>query len=157
MMSLAEMANAGVTTDDLVAALDELEPQCDSLFVLESVDWLDRAGRLPAIEERLGAVEDGVPILRIGTRITGVALSPGTRKAERQAVETVGKRAGGAALNVLVLHAHADGRAKDLADAVQHRWPVARIEIAELPATHGSNLGPGAVGIGVCPSARQGD
>jgi DegV family protein with EDD domain len=157
MISLAEMAVAGASTDDLVTALDELEPQCDSLFVPESVDWLERAGRLPAIEERLGAVEDGVPILRIGTRITGVALSPGTREAERQAVETVGKRAGGAALNVLVLHAHADGRAKDLADAVQHRWPVARIEIAELPATHGSNLGPGAVGIGVCPSARQGD
>ena len=157
MLSLAELAKAGASAEDLVAALDELEPQCDSLFVPENLDWLERAGRLPAIEERLGTTEDAVPILRIGTRITGVSLAADGQAAERKAVETAGKRAHGRALNVLVLHAHAEARAKVLADAVQHQWPVERIEVADLPATHGSTLGPGAVGIGVCPSTARGE
>ena len=157
LMTLAELAAAGASTDDLLAALDELEPRCDALFVPESVEWLDRAGRLAAIEERLGALEDGTPIVRVGTRITGVALAGDLAAAQRDAIAAVGKRAGAGPLNVLVLHAAAAARAKDLADSVQHQWPVARIELAELPATHGSQLGPGAIGIGVCPSTPRGD
>ena len=151
MLSLAELANGGASTADLLAAVDELEPRCDSLYVPAEIDWLERAGRLALVEERVGTLDDRRPVVRVGTRLTGVGAEDSFESALEAAVAKVGARAGGSGLNGSVVHAGDADCAGRAAEALKRRWNVNRIEIAGMSPTHGSLLGPGTVGIGVCP------
>lgn len=151
LMSLAGCAKAGTPVEQLLSAIDDLEPRAESLFVPADLSWLSRTGKLQILEERLGPVVGRIPIVRVGTRITGVALAERWDEAIGVAVEKCGGRAGGANLNVSIVHANAESDAANVAKLVRSAWPVSRLEITGLSATHGAELGPGAVGIGTCP------
>lgn len=138
-------------------AIDELAPQCDSIFVPGSTEWLERAGRLALVEEKLGEVEEGVPVLRVGTRITGVALEASAEAALSRAVKTAGQRAGGRPVVVTIDHACAPAVAQVAERLAREHLAVARLLVTELSVTFGSQLGPGAVGIGVAPALEEAD
>jgi DegV family protein with EDD domain len=153
MTALSPYARAGQPMEVLLAAIDLLEPYCDTLFVPASARWLAEAGRLPLIEDRIGEIAGQTPIVRAGTRITGVSLEETHSAAIERAVQIAGLRAGdGTQIIVTITHADARETATHVADLLQRRWNVVRTIITELSATLGSQLGPGAVGIGVSPA-----
>jgi DegV family protein with EDD domain len=146
---------AGWGLERVLGAIDALEPRCVSLFVPADNAWLERSGRLAMIEDRIGKIEGGAPVVRVGTRVTGVALTDTHNAAIDRAVALAGKRAGeGARLVVTVDHAANPALAETVAAKMCDRWPVERLIVTELSPTIGSQLGPGAVGIGVCPAAE---
>ncbi len=154
LIALRAADHARCSGPEVAALADELGPRCDALFVPGETEWLGRAGRLPMLEERLGPIDDNVPIVRVGTRITGVALALGHEAALEAAARRCGARAGAATpLIVTIAHADAAERAQAVAALVRQNWNVARLEITELSATIGSQLGPGAIGIGTAPAA----
>lgn len=153
LMTLSRLVDKGAELEDLVDALETLEPLCDSLFVPGELTWLERSGRLALIEERLGELEDGTPIVRVGTRITGVAKSENPTSALRAAVKAAGQRPGAATpLNVTIVHADAQSPAEQAADLMRAAYTIENITIAPLSATIGGQLGPGTIGIGVAPA-----
>lgn len=152
VMALAGATQEGWELERLLEAVEELEPQCDTLFVPLETRWLARAGRLALIEEKVGNVGDAFPIVRVSGRITGLALEPAHEKAIDRAVAAVGKRIEpGTRMEAVVTHANAPGLAEEAAARMEKHWPVARLVIGELSATVGSQVGPGAAGIGVAP------
>src|SRR5439155_27370548 len=104
------------------------------------------------IEDKVGPLEDSLPVVRTGTRLSGVAAAPSFDEALDRAVELAGRRAGDdVALVVTIDHAvNAEGAAR-AAELMEKRWKVARLVTTELSPTFGSQLGPGSVGIGVAP------
>ncbi|MFN0094949.1 MAG: DegV family protein [Dehalococcoidia bacterium] len=150
-LSLAGAVRAGWDRAKLLAAIEEAGPQCDALFVPADVAWIERAGRLPLIEEKLGPVDD-TALLRVGSRITGVARAAsqddGLTEAARRAPSrlTSGNRA-----IALVAHAVAADRAERVAQSLRRSPAIARVIVTNLSATIGSQLGPGAIGIGIAP------
>lgn len=152
LVSLSRGIARGWRCEDVLTAVDELGPRCDALFVPETAVWLERAGRLALLEERLGEVGDNVPVVRIGTRITGVALAGGLDEAIEVAVATATARAGDAgSLVITISHADAPQRAEQVTKATHSRWPAAEVIVTTLSPTIGAQLGPGAIGIGVAP------
>jgi fatty acid-binding protein DegV len=92
----------------------------------------------------------------VGTRITGVAVGDTHAAALRIAVDTAGQRAGdGTPLIVTIDHADDAELAEKVGQMMQSRWKVEQLIITELSPTIGSQVGPGAVGIGVAPVARR--
>lgn len=149
---LAERAMGGATKDDLLADVEEIEPLCDTVVVPADTMWLRRANRLASIEQKLGPVEDRLPVLRVSTRFTGLALADSFEQALEEAADRAGARADNdRRLVVTIDHAVAPDRAEQAAALMAARWNVARTIITELSPTIGSQLGPGAVGIGVAP------
>jgi DegV family protein with EDD domain len=154
LVALGVPGRARCSGPELANLADDLGPRCDALFVPAEVAWLERTGRLPLIEERLGAIDGRVPVVRVGTRITGVALEPTHAAALQCAAKRCGSRAGpGVPLIVTIAHADAPDRAQSVAALVREQWDIARLEITELSATIGSQLGPGTIGIGTAPAA----
>ncbi|GAB4328385.1 MAG: DegV family protein [Dehalococcoidia bacterium] len=149
---LGSHALAGATKDELLADVDDLEPLCDTIFVPGDTLWLRRANRLAAIEQKLGPADNRLPVLRVSTRFTGLALADTFDEALARAADIAGQRAGkDRPLVVTVDHAVAPDRAEQAAVLMAERWNVARTIITELSPTIGSQIGPGAVGIGVAP------
>jgi DegV family protein with EDD domain len=158
VMSLAGVVGEGANLEATMSAIEDLEPSCDSLFVPRTIEWLQQAGRLALLEERLGPIDSGVPIVRTGTRLMGVALAGNQEEGIQHAIEMVGKRAPNArAFNASVVHADAAGCAEGAAARLGARWPLASVSITDLSATYGTQLGPGTVGIGLCQLPERKD
>lgn len=156
LVTLAAAVRSGATRQQLLDGVDRLGPRCDTLFVPAGASWLERAGRLQLIEDRLGEVGDGFPVLRVGTRVTGVALEDSFEAAIRRAVSLAGQRGGaGTPLVVTVDHADNPKAAESAAQQARASWQVERLIVTELSAAIGSQLGPGAVGIGVAPASLE--
>ncbi|GIW17674.1 MAG: hypothetical protein KatS3mg064_0831 [Tepidiforma sp.] len=157
LTTAAGLVQEGRPLDDLLAHLEELEPRADALVVPADTRWLEESGRLALVEEKLGELEDGLPVLRIGTRVTGVARAATHEAALEEAVRRVGQRAGGAQLNVVVAHAAAPGLAEEAADRVRRAYAVERLIVTELSMAIGAVVGPGAVAIGAAPAGAGGN
>lgn len=157
LVSLAAGIAGGWDSGDVARAVEDLEPRGDTAFVPAGVEWLERSGRLRMIEERVGALDGDLPVLRVGTRVTAIARASGHEAALKHAIASVGKRAGaGVPLNVTVVHADAVGLAEEAADRMRRAYPVEHLLVGNLNATIGSQLGPGAVGIGAAPAVAEG-
>lgn len=155
VLSLSAGVRGGWTLPAALAAVDKVEPLCDTLFVPSDITWLERAGRLQLIEDRLGEIGGGLPVVRVGTRITGVAIGDSHELALKKAVDTAGRRAGDETPVIATIdHADAPELADHVAGLVRDRWNVEQVVITELSATIGSQMGPGAVGIGIAPVER---
>ena len=155
VLSLASGVQRGWDLDRALSAVDETEPLCDTIFVPAEIAWLERAGRLQLIEDRIGEIGTGTPIVRVGTRITGVAVAESHEQALRKAIDTAGRRAGDhAPLIVTIDHADAPDLADRVAAMMRARYKIETLVITELSATIGSQLGPGALGIGVAPAGQ---
>ncbi|MBI2767932.1 MAG: DegV family EDD domain-containing protein [Chloroflexi bacterium] len=153
--SLAAGIRSGWDRQTVLDKVDELGPLCDTLFVPEDITWLNNAGKLTLVEQKLGQIDEQIPVLRVATRLTGVALEQLHGRAIIRAVTLAGARGGSdRPLNVTVLHANAEARAHDVAARMRERWDVARLCVAPLSMTIGSQVGPGAIGIGVAPAVE---
>jgi DegV family protein with EDD domain len=151
--SLLAGVRGGWGRQQVLDALDRLAPQCDTMFVPAGVAWLERAGRLPLVEDRIGSVGEAFPVVRAGTRITGVALANTHDDALAEAVQRAGARVeDGQRLVVAIDHADDRALAAKVEAMMRERWPVAQAVVTELSATIGAQVGPGAVGIGVAPA-----
>jgi len=155
LLTLSEGLVRGWDRRELLDAIDSLAPRCDSVFVPASAAWLERSGRLALIRDRLGDVDGGHLVVRVGTRITGVALAETRDEALARAVAAVGQRAGDGPVVVTIAHAAAPDAAWALEQFARAELPVAQLVVTELSATFGSQLGPGAVGIGVAPALAE--
>ncbi|HMO53346.1 MAG TPA: DegV family protein [Tepidiformaceae bacterium] len=150
---LVTIANGGLGgLEEALDAIERLEPLCDTIFAPADTCWLRTSGRLSMIEERIGQLESDVPVVRVGTRITGVARASEDNFAASLASAAV-RRAGPARhLNVTIAHAEAEERATKVEAAIREAASVASIETVPLLASIGAQLGPGAVGLGVAPA-----
>lgn len=155
LLSLAPVARSGATMDALLDAIEGTEPASDVLLVPRETCWLDLSGRLGPIEERLGPLEGRIPVVRVSSRITGVTACDSFDRAIDETVERVGQRAAGRVVNVVVTHADSPQIAERTVEKMTQRWKTANIVIGELGPTIGSQLGPGAVGIGVAPAKLE--
>lgn len=152
LVALANVVAARSDLDDFLETLESIEPACDSLFVPADMDWLRRSGRLALIEERLGELDDAYPVLRVGTRITGVARAESHEEAMECAVRLVGQRAGPESpLAITVAHAGAPATAQRVAKLACAAYRDSSIATTELASAIGAQLGPGAIGIGAAP------
>ena len=156
LATLGEVARRGADLEELLEMIEGLEPKCDSFVVPAAKDWLARAGRLPLLEDRLGPFGDKALVARAGSRITGVALAATRAAALAQAVHDVACRAGGVPVNVTIVHAGAPGEAEAFAATARQSLAAARLEVSQLPMAYGALLGPGTLGLGVCPAAAAG-
>jgi DegV family protein with EDD domain len=156
LVSLAQGIAAGWERQRLLDAVDELGPQCDTLFVPHDVAWLESAGRLGPIEERLGETEGAIPVVRVSTRISGVALADTHAAAIAEAAARAGARAKpGRGLIVTIDHAVNPDLASAAAAEMSRRWKISKLITTALSSTIGAQLGPGAVGIGVAPAQED--
>ncbi len=111
----------------------------------------------PTLERTLSALcpADGPMAILDPCAGEGVALAEAHESALAKAVDLSGTRvAEGTPLNVTIVHAEAHARAEQVEGMMRERWKVARLFITPLSMTIGSQVGPGAIGIGVAPAVE---
>ena len=140
----------GTTDEEISALVDRFRAECEVVFTVETLEYLQRGGRIGRAQAIAGSLLSLRPILGVEDgEVVAVARVRGRAKAlaefERR---LVGATTDGPGLRIAIAHANAPDWVGTLSELVWRVRPNAEIEFAStLGAVVGTHAGPGAVGF----------
>jgi DegV family protein with EDD domain len=140
----------GTTDEEIDALVARFHAHCDVLFTVETLEYLQRGGRIGKAQAIAGSLLNLRPVLSVDDgEVVAAARVRGRQKAlaefERRFVEAT---TDGAGLRVAIAHADAEEWVGTLSELVWRARPKAEIEFTStLGAVVGTHAGPGAVGF----------
>ena len=140
----------GTTDEEVDALVERFHRDCRVIFTVETLEYLQRGGRIGRARALAGSLLNVRPILSIQDgEVVAVARVRGRQKAiaefERRFVEATEDEAG---LRVAIAHADAAEWVGTLSELVWRARPKAEIEFTStLGAVVATHAGPGAVGF----------
>jgi fatty acid kinase fatty acid binding subunit len=140
----------GTTDEEIAALVDRFHAHCDVVFTVDTLEYLQRGGRIGRAQALAGSLLNLRPILSIEDGVVdAVARVRGRQKAlaefERRFVAATSE---GPGLRVAIAHADAADWVGTLSELVWRVRPSAEIEFTStLGAVVGTHAGPGAVGF----------
>ena len=140
----------GSTDDEIAALVERFHQHCDVLFTVETLEYLQRGGRIGKAQAIAGSLLNLRPVLSVDDgEVVAVARVRGKQKAltefERRFVEATTDEPG---LRVAIAHADAEEWVGTLSELAWRVRPKAEVEFTStLGAVVGTHAGPGAVGF----------
>ncbi len=140
----------GTTDEEITALVDRFRSECQVLFTVETLEYLQRGGRIGRAQAIAGSLLNLRPVLAVQEgEVVPVARVRGRQKAlaefERRLVEAT---TDGTGLRVAIAHADAADWVGTLSELTWRVRPKAEIEFTStLGAVVGTHVGPGAVGF----------
>lgn len=140
----------GTTEEEISALVERFHAHCDVLFTVETLEYLQRGGRIGKAQAVAGSLLNLRPVLSVEEgEVVAVARVRGKQKAlaeiERRFVEAT---TDGPGLRVAVAHADTEEWVGTLSELAWRVRPNAEVEFTStLGAVVGTHAGPGAVGF----------
>jgi DegV family protein with EDD domain len=140
----------GTTDEEIARLVERFHSHCDVLFTVETLEYLQRGGRIGKAQALAGSLLNLRPVLGVEDGVViAVARVRGKQKAlaefERRFVEAT---TDGPGLHVAIAHAEAEDWVGTLSELAWRARPNADIEFTStLGAVVGTHAGPGAVGF----------
>jgi len=149
VLAAARAAAEGKAADEVVAAAEDMRDRVQLIFVVDTLEFLHRGGRIGGAKWLLGSALQIKPLLEmVGGTIEPLAQVRTKRKAVARLLDVVEQRLGGRPMaEACVLDAGSPAEGDDLAQEVGKRFSVSRISRAVISPAIGTHAGPGTVGI----------
>lgn len=146
----AEWAEAGVNVDEIEKRLYDLIPNCRVYFVLATLEYLARGGRIGGAAALLGSVLQIKPILTLKDGKVGVFERERTHKRAISRIKEIVKselppRNG---RYLTIMQADSLDQAKSLAKELETEHNIPHIPIYNMPPAIVTHGGPGILGVG---------
>jgi DegV family protein with EDD domain len=122
-------------------------------FVLDTLEYLRRGGRIAGAQAWLGSALRIKPILTVESEITPVERVRTSRRAFERMVDLLRERAEAGADGWMVQHIQAPDEAARLAARGTELFGVPPRVISEIGPVIGTHVGPGLLGVGGLPSS----
>jgi DegV family protein with EDD domain len=151
-IAAARAARRELDRDGVAALAKEARQEATAWFLLDTLEFLRRGGRVGAAVAWLGSTLNVKPILEVGTEVRAVErVRTRTRGIER-IIDFARRQAALGADAWFVQHSRAKDDATDLADRVRPLFPDPPEFIDEVGPVIGTYTGPGVVAIGTMPA-----
>lgn len=148
VMAAAEVARAGGSVEDVIAATARVREHMHILFMVDTLEFLHRGGRIGGGKRFLGTALQIKPILGLDGVIEGVEQVRTKKKAMARMLEILRERAGTSPVfRAAVVHANAPEDAQALAEDVRAQLRPEELYLAEVSPVIGTHTGPGTLGI----------
>ncbi|MEJ5199196.1 MAG: DegV family protein, partial [Anaerolineae bacterium] len=147
-----EMATAGASRAEIVARLEDMREKIRILFTLQTLEYLQRGGRIGKAQAFVGTLLQFKPMLSI----TDGEVHPAARvRSMSKALETMQDLlsqqvlARGPQVRVGVTHAGVPDAAAEIAAALGQRFATPHTFVCTLGPVIGTHVGPGTIGAAV--------
>lgn len=149
-LAAARYAAEGHDYREVAAYTRTLVPQLRVLFVVDTLEYLHKGGRIGGAKRLMGSVLSIKPVLHLEDgRIEPLASIRTKKKALQYMVDTVvGEMKGKAHVHAGIIHAAAAEEAQTVKGMILAEVTPDELLINELTPVIGANVGPGVVGMG---------
>lgn len=148
----AELAGAGEGADAVLRHLEAVIPRLRLYLTLETLEYLQRGGRIGRAQAFLGGLLNVKPVLQVRDGEVLPVERVRTRTASLRRLADLAQEAGPKEL-ITVVHGDCESDAQALCDEITRRENGASAPICEIGAVIATYAGPGIVGVG-CLLAR---
>ncbi|MCA1668213.1 MAG: DegV family protein [Thermomicrobia bacterium] len=147
-LEAAKLAETGASLEAVSARVRELMPRIEVLFLVETLKWLERGGRINKARSLLGSVLSIKPLLRLHEGQLEPFQQPRTRsKAIAAMIEWIKSFPDPAGVAILSDGTDATrAEVEEIADRLTLSIPRDRITIAHYGTIYAVHLGPGGAG-----------
>jgi len=146
----AKRMAAGASIDQVLPELEVLRQRSKLLFVVDTLEYLRKGGRIGGASALLGSLLSIKPVLGLKDgRVEPFGKARGKRKALELLIQQTAEAVGtGPTVRTAVLHAASPQEATEFAQKVQETLKCPPPVIAELSPVVGVHTGPGTIGLG---------
>jgi DegV family protein with EDD domain len=155
VLTAAEMAIDGRAMDEIIARLEQMRRDMKVYFVVDTLEYLQKGGRIGAAAAFLGTLLKVKPILILDE---GVVKPLDKVRTKRKALEHLLSEleshvVPGQPVQAIAMHAQAQQEACDLEAEIRRRFNCQRTLFGEIGPVVGTHTGPGLLGAAICPEA----
>jgi DegV family protein with EDD domain len=145
-----DLAKQGADADALVKRLNELIPRQRTYFLVDTLEYLAKGGRIGGAKALLGELLQVKPILTIRNGQVEPFEQQRTKKRAlaRLTEIVVEQSAPGDEARICVMQAEAMDQARELASSLKSSLNVTEVPIYQLPPAIVVHAGPGALAVG---------
>ena len=145
-----DMAKASESADEIVAKLNDMIPRGRLYFLVDTLEYLARGGRIGGAKRLLAELLEIKPILQVKDgQVESFEQQRTKKRALARLVEMVAEQCpGGESAHLCVIQVEAEREAESLAAELKSRVNVSQIPIYELPPAIVVHAGPRAMGVG---------
>ena len=153
VLAAARAAAAGKSIEEVVLAAERMRDNVHLLFVVDTLEYLHRGGRIGGAKRLFGTVLQIKPILHFEDGLIQPHSQARTRKkALEQMLATAEERLSGRAMVeacVVNIDCRSDGEA--LVEMVKDRFQLENIYLSDCSPVVGTHVGPGGLGLAYYP------
>jgi fatty acid kinase fatty acid binding subunit len=144
------MAQAGKSADEIVRRIEEMIPRGRLYFVVATLEYLAKGGRIGGAKALVGELIQIKPVLHIREGQAAPYEQQRTRKRSLARLEEIveSQCPNSTASHLAVIQVAAEDEARELAEHLKARMSLAEVPIYELPPAIVVHGGPGAIGVG---------
>lgn len=145
-----DMAKAGKPVGEIVARLNDMIPRGRLYFVVDTLEYLAKGGRIGGARKLLAELLEIKPILQVREgQVEAFEQQRTKKRALARLVEVVTESCpGGDDAHLCVIQADAEKEAQALADELKSKVSVSEVPIYELPPAIVVHAGPKTMGAG---------
>ena len=145
-----DMAKSGASADEVVARLNDMIPRGRIYFLVDTLEYLAKGGRIGGAKRLLAELLEIKPILQIKDgQVESFEQQRTKKRALARLVEVVTEGCkGGDEAHLCVLQVEAEKEAQALVEELKSKVFVSDIPIYELPPAIVVHAGPKAMGVG---------
>lgn len=149
----ARAAAEGQSAEEVARMVEGLIPRVMVVFVVDTLEYLHKGGRIGGAAALVGSVLQVKPVLYFNEgRIDVLEKVRTTRKAKRRLLEIMEERMGtGTTVHAAITHADAPDEAEKLRQQVAERFNCVEMFVCELSPAIATHVGPGTVGLAFYP------
>ena len=145
-----DMAKAGESASEIVAKLNDLIPRGRLYFLVDTLEYLAKGGRIGGAKRLLAELLEIKPILQVKNgQVESFEQQRTKKRALARLVEVVAEQCPGEdSAHLCVIQVEAESEAQALVVELKSRVSVPQIPIYELPPAIVVHAGPRAMGVG---------
>jgi DegV family protein with EDD domain len=145
----ARAAQAGQSKDEILALIHQLSEKLNIIFVVDTLEYLQKGGRIGGAQALVGTLLKIKPILQLENgRIEPLDKVRTKQAAVRRLIEVMDERVNhNYGVHVGILHGEAPEEARALEAEVRRRFKIDELYLAEVGPVVGTHTGPGVVGV----------
>ncbi len=145
-----DMAKVGRSTDEIVAKLNDMIPRGRIYFLVDTLEYLAKGGRIGGAKRLLAELLEIKPILQVKNgQIEAFEQQRTKKRALARLIEVVTEGCtGGGESHLCLLQVEAEKEAEALVEELRSRVNIQNIPIYELPPAIVVHAGPRAMGVG---------
>jgi DegV family protein with EDD domain len=145
-----DMAKTGRSVDEIIAKLNDLIPRGRIYFLVDTLEYLAKGGRIGGAKKLLAELLEIKPILQVKDgQVESFEQQRTKKRALARLVEVITESCrGGEDAHLCVLQVDAQQEALAFVEELKSKVPVRQIPIYELPPAIVVHAGPKAMGVG---------
>lgn len=152
--AVAQAVSEGKTLQEIKLLADGIVKRLNLFFVVDTLEYLHRGGRIGGASRFLGTALNIKPVLYFDKdgKIDGLERVRTKNKALKRLIELTVENTGDKQAVINLIQANAQNEAEQFRNEVLGYFPGNQIDIYELSPVIGTHVGPGTIGIASYPA-----